>query len=580
MRAYGLLLGAAVVLVCSAAASAARCSGVSNPVFCDDFDCWCGASPVPGATCTTACDASTTSPNLDAFYDFWIEEGACNGVNASTNLVGPGSDKYPTGWMAMVYQTNNPPPVRIMRNTHDMTPQITSHSLNTNHSGAINGAGEISLPLSTNNTIPPDYIDSMSRTARPQALKGQMWMTLSTSPDAYAQTIYYTELYLDDDRAPTNFTLQDCNSYHDCYPNTCQGGPKNGMPCTDDSQCSGGPNRPVLAKTDGTVHSSFAIGLMGPMDTNACDGDGSWESRLVVFDGLQWQSLGKANFSSIPSQGGVTDGCAASGKLYCADLFPYSGPGGPVNWVYFSIGADYIEIRLNNWRANSYGSQGALPDHDPGSGTKYYFVARVPRQYKGPFNKIAIGPGKGKDLDTPTCMNYGTESNPWRRCYKGSNDGNVCATDADCPANEECLASYASQNVGIDNLVLYDGVFQAAHTGACCDRSHGAPSCTDNVAAEDCLPPNVFSENKTCAESLCCGTPFADSDGDGDVDQTDFSAFQNCYTGPGSLFAMSTSCKCFDRDNNQNVDSDDWAKFEACASGPGIAANTACDGTP
>jgi hypothetical protein len=65
-----------------------------------------------------------------------------------------------------------------------------------------------------------------------------------------------------------------------------------------------------------------------------------------------------------------------------------------------------------------------------------------------------------------------------------------------------------------------------------------------------------------------CNVPFADEDGDGDVDQTDFGAFQACYVGSGSFDW--DACHCFDRDHDEDVDSDDLWAFEACATGPGV----------
>jgi hypothetical protein len=73
---------------------------------------------------------------------------------------------------------------------------------------------------------------------------------------------------------------------------------------------------------------------------------------------------------------------------------------------------------------------------------------------------------------------------------------------------------------------------------------------------------------------MTCHTPFADADGDGDVDQADFAAFQACFSGPGG--GLFVNCDCFDRDDDKDVDSDDAGRFEACASGPGVTASTTC----
>lgn len=73
-----------------------------------------------------------------------------------------------------------------------------------------------------------------------------------------------------------------------------------------------------------------------------------------------------------------------------------------------------------------------------------------------------------------------------------------------------------------------------------------------------------------------CPDPFADSDGDGDVDQADFSRLQQCYTGEGT-FALADECECFDHDQDDDVDPASLAAFELCANGPAIAADPACD---
>jgi probable HAF family extracellular repeat protein len=76
-----------------------------------------------------------------------------------------------------------------------------------------------------------------------------------------------------------------------------------------------------------------------------------------------------------------------------------------------------------------------------------------------------------------------------------------------------------------------------------------------------------------------CNDPFADADGDGDVDQVDFGTFQACFTGHAG--GVPTGCGCFNRHvdaDDPDIDEDDYAEFETCASGPAVAADPACDG--
>ena len=69
-----------------------------------------------------------------------------------------------------------------------------------------------------------------------------------------------------------------------------------------------------------------------------------------------------------------------------------------------------------------------------------------------------------------------------------------------------------------------------------------------------------------------CNIPFADADGDGDVDQEDLGIVQACYT--GGTETVSQSCACYDHDSNgasnSHVDGDDLTAFSNCITGPGI----------
>ncbi len=78
-----------------------------------------------------------------------------------------------------------------------------------------------------------------------------------------------------------------------------------------------------------------------------------------------------------------------------------------------------------------------------------------------------------------------------------------------------------------------------------------------------------------------CNDPFADADGDGDVDQVDFAVWQSCQTGEGGG-PVETFCKCFDVQGSSGVpdndiDQGDFTAFEECAGGPGVPADRACD---
>ncbi|HOA75979.1 MAG TPA: hypothetical protein PKL76_21265 [Phycisphaerae bacterium] len=71
-----------------------------------------------------------------------------------------------------------------------------------------------------------------------------------------------------------------------------------------------------------------------------------------------------------------------------------------------------------------------------------------------------------------------------------------------------------------------------------------------------------------------CHRPFADIDGDKDVDQNDFAVLQRCFTGEGGTVA--DLCACFDHDGDGDIDLTDVNAFIACGSGPGVLADPTC----
>jgi hypothetical protein len=77
---------------------------------------------------------------------------------------------------------------------------------------------------------------------------------------------------------------------------------------------------------------------------------------------------------------------------------------------------------------------------------------------------------------------------------------------------------------------------------------------------------------------LLCKSPFADADGDQDVDMDDFGVFQTCYSGSDPRPSTPAYCFCFDRDTNSRIDETDFAAFTACATGAGVpwSATPAC----
>ncbi|MEP0843724.1 MAG: hypothetical protein HRF43_13560, partial [Phycisphaerae bacterium] len=81
-----------------------------------------------------------------------------------------------------------------------------------------------------------------------------------------------------------------------------------------------------------------------------------------------------------------------------------------------------------------------------------------------------------------------------------------------------------------------------------------------------------------CADPACasfgrcrCNRPFADADGDGDVDQTDFGVFQQCMTGFYSAVPDDPPyCLCFDVTSIGTIVESDFVEFVKCFTGPDI----------
>jgi hypothetical protein len=73
-----------------------------------------------------------------------------------------------------------------------------------------------------------------------------------------------------------------------------------------------------------------------------------------------------------------------------------------------------------------------------------------------------------------------------------------------------------------------------------------------------------------------------DTDLDGDVDMTDFSVLQRCYTGLSGvgLVYHAPTCWAMDADENGHVDAGDFVAFQNCATRSSVPADPACDDLP
>lgn len=553
-----MVLCVSAVLLAASNGMAARCGSVvgADPpnyfVFCDDFDRYC--DPVPPNS-QDACDCSTTYPDQLGLESVWtplpkLGSGASAPHTLFSYWLAGENNKFVSskchsdatqGYGLYVYQADSTG-CRIRRNERDMTAEILAHPMNTTGYGYVNGTGEIDRPLTDANTVPAGYIDSMSPSARPEALKGFFRMNLLGSPYTHQNMVNYVELFADNDRAPFNWVMQ--------Y-------------CTGDSI-----NNPKLVREgDGQVHASFALGLVSWYDSNPCDVDTGGrrpaQARLVVFDGLAWRQLMHMDFD-IPLTGPI--------DADDADLFPADG----WNDFSFAIGADYIEVRVRNARSTSLYAEGRIPNP--------YLVARVPRQYKGGFNKMAIGPNHGLDVTTPTCEYFLLDGQSQQRCNGGENNLVGACTPAtveeDCPIGTTMTSPLimAGANIMVDEVSLFDGSF-VGMPRACC-----LPDKTCQVLAPaecEALGGVYMADYLTCDDTPCCPIPFADYDIDDDVDMDDFAMLQRCLN-IGDLVSgsLGVDCGCFDQNENGVIDADDVEEFIKCGTGAGVAweATAECPG--
>jgi hypothetical protein len=132
--------------------------------------------------------------------------------------------------------------------------------------------------------------------------------------------------------------------------------------------------------------------------------------------------------------------------------------------------------------------------------------------------------------------------------HKPVPDGQVCDDGSACTTADACVAGVCR------------GVFSVF-----CDPCHGCDADTGAcglVLCDDVPPVN---------------DPFADFDGDGDVDHVDFSVWQKCFTGSFSDVDYLGACMVADWDGDGAVDLKDLEVMNPCFSGPNIPADKTCD---
>ncbi len=335
-----------------------------------------------------------------------------------------------------------------------------------------------------------------------------------------------------------SFCTNDLQCQFPCGPEdqaVCEAGPNQGQECSEDIECSAGPYLPVVVQQwlnaqIATAHppldaertwASLAFGMLAQTDRNPCNletGAKPTQYHAATFDGNRWYDLRGSVF--LPGTGDFN----------------------------YDEGQAYFELEI---RSEVYIARLVAP---AGSGSPKPVVenwATIPRQYMGPFNRIGMGTGPGCELDPVTGECLG-EPGPWTYMQADSGLG--------------------WSSGWIDRLVVLGGE-PSSTLGACCLPNGSCVLLTGNDCAAAGGSYNGFGTS--CDDVTCCPTPFADADGDGDVDQVDFGEFQVCFSGGAET--ATGKCLCFDRDSDDTITQDDFNAFQACWSGPGVPLDPDCE---
>jgi hypothetical protein len=300
------------------------------------------------------------------------------------------------------------------------------------------------------------------------------------------------------------------------------------------------------------VHNAIAAGVFPMVDQGPCHcADGASHGgnlyNPVFFDGQLWWMLRQNQ--PYPTTGSVTplNGATMPPPMDIHLGGAFSLWGGPVasphNWLTLTVKTDTVTIELRTIETSRL-----VAGYE---GMRYEVVSVMegfPRKYKGPFDSLRNGVGPGCKL---------ADNTSWTSC----------ATPRSCLTTIHSRARY----VEFDDISLYGGAGWSPE-GACCLTPSGG--CVDDILEADCQSQGgtFRGATTTCGTEVCCPTPYADADVDGDVDAEDFGVLQTCYT--GDMITTSGKCSCFDHNGDSKVNQQDVESFIVCATGPAITAET------
>ncbi|HSW47157.1 MAG TPA: hypothetical protein VLM89_16460 [Phycisphaerae bacterium] len=482
-------------------------------IFYDRFDCYCTPNPCPTNFCTPSSTSSVGALRATWPWASWNYNTArLGGVNAT---IEDNQEILSTAPYGMRHANGGDEGSQLGQNQVNLAPYIASAL--------------------------PGYSAANGSDAQPLILR----FHFSGGVDPANGVHYsngYMELALTDeivpprtpaasDQAPTDYVMvgsqetedgcESCYatcpsphfSVHVAWPSICQS--------YEPRTASPDPCPPLQTN----VRQVIACGALAMLDNNPCHCENPADQvpqnwHLSLYDGLKWRILRESMF---PGYGDFT-------------------LGDKLNYVVLTIKTSTMDVLHYTRVANVWTTSEAYG---------------VPRQYLGGFNVLRAGTGVGCEL------NNGSYS-----CVNGNIAGMKPIRMGDFRCDGGGWQLNKSKFISFDRVRLLGGVGGVIE-GACCLPDLSCVFATDQNCA---TMGGKFQGNGTnCAGTVCCATPFADSDLDKDVDQVDFGAFQVCYT--GSTTGVPSGCKCFDRNEDNKVDGADYTQFNNCYTGGNVPWN-------
>ncbi len=457
-------------------------------IWCEDFDNYCvgGAEWLGYPPYPDKCPETGSTPSNAALYQKWPldDTSSPNYITQALGASATQAKSLPFTLMLFGGQTN----YRANRSTHNFGAAVQQVDPTKN---AVNGTDAKPLVLeATINFAAPEYGES-------------------TDP-------YYIELMASGDQAPVDYFLQPCyNNPTGDVCNVIEPEPNCGPWPTICQQyrpvapgiepCIANVNEPCGPLKE-EIHASIAFGSLAWLDPSPADrqstGRKPTRDHVVIFDGKAWREL---RSSVYPGTGNFS----WRENPIVPRTAPYTNR--------FRLTVKTFEFSLEHWNASGM-----------------YSAARIPRQYTGPFDTVAVGTGNGCEIDPAT---------------------------HECKGPREPIGAFTDQfldrqgrgwwNADVDNLILLDGV-TASIEGACCN-----PDGTCSVVPNDqCFNGGgSFRGARTTCEAMtcsgaCCGTFGLCTD-------TWYGDCESNFRGLGTSCAT-TGCPCSvpwaDSDQDQDVD--------------------------